>query len=347
MTFVRHFCSPRRLPVWLVLLFFAWPGGVGAQEPGLKLAVGDVGLGIGDVPRLDGLRLNFRDRHLELIRGVNVTVWSPHRDPEGVVQGMAVGLPVTGAAELTGVALAGGVAVDRDFTGIGIAPLGVATGGRLRGVAITGLGAASGGSAEGILLGGLGVGAGGQVRGIAIGGLGVGAGGRFEGLGVGGLGVGAGGSVRGVTVGGLGVGAGGRIEGITIGGLGVGAGGSIRGLTIGGVGIGAGGALEGLSVAGLGLGAPQIQGVAVSGLAMGAADATGLMIAPAYLRIEEEGVLRGVSISAFNDIRGEQRGLAIGILNIANELHGLQLGLINIARNKERFPVLPIANYHP
>ena len=73
----------------------------------------------------------------------------------------------------------------------------------------------------------------------------------------------------------------------------------------------------------------------------------GVVLAPAYFRIEERGELRGVSVSAFNDIRGSQRGLAIGLLNIAEELHGVQLGLINIARNKERFSVLPLVNYHP
>jgi hypothetical protein len=57
-------------------------------------------------------------------------------------------------------------------------------------------------------------------------------------------------------------------------------------------------------------------------------------------------VLQGVGVSAFNRVLGEQRGLTIGLLNIANELHGLQVGVINIARNKESFSVLPLLNYH-
>jgi hypothetical protein len=69
-------------------------------------------------------------------------------------------------------------------------------------------------------------------------------------------------------------------------------------------------------------------------------------VAPAYFRIETAGVLRGMSVAAFNDIRGEQRGLCIGLLNIANELHGLQVGVINIARNKTSFSVLPLFNYN-
>lgn len=62
--------------------------------------------------------------------------------------------------------------------------------------------------------------------------------------------------------------------------------------------------------------------------------------------MEVGGTLRGVSVSAVNRIRGQQRGLTIGIVNIAEELHGLQLGLVNIARNKSSFSVLPIANFH-
>jgi hypothetical protein len=108
-----------------------------------------------------------------------------------------------------------------------------------------------------------------------------------------------------------------------------------------------GGDLRGINLAGIGIGASQVTGLTIAGVAAGAGDARGVIVAPAYFQLAEGGALRGVSVSAFNDIRGQQHGLAIGILNIARELHGVQLGLINIARNKERFPVLPLINYHP
>jgi len=55
--------------------------------------------------------------------------------------------------------------------------------------------------------------------------------------------------------------------------------------------------------------------------------------------------MQGISISAFNHIKGEQRGLSIGILNIAQHLKGLQIGLINIAKsNRKGLKVLPILN---
>lgn len=317
--------SPRRASLTLtpflastltaILVAALVPAPASAQEPGVKIAVGDVGIGIGDVPRIDGLRLNFRDRHLDRVRGLNLTIWTPYEESHGVVEGVAVGLPLAGAAEIRGLALGAGVAVQEEFTGMGVT--------------------------------GVGMGSGGGLRGIVVAGIGAGAGGDMEGLGLAGLGLGAGGSLAGVAIGGIGVGAGGSIRGIAIGGVGVGAGGDITGLAIGGVGVGSGGELRGIGVGGLGVGAPRMTGLMLSGLGAGGEDVRGVVVAPAYFRIEENGRLRGVSVSAYNDIRGEQRGLSIGLINIAEELHGLQLGLINIARNKDRFPVLPLANYHP
>ena len=41
------------------------------------------------------------------------------------------------------------------------------------------------------------------------------------------------------------------------------------------------------------------------------------------------------------------RGLAIGIVNFAEELHGAQIGLMNIARNNPSGrQVLPVINWH-
>src|SRR5690606_4169194 len=103
------------------------------------------------------------------------------------------------------------------------------------------------------------------------------------------------------------VGAGEDVRGIAIGGVGVGAGGEIVGLAIGGVGVGAGGGITGLALAGGGVGSPRIRGAVLSLIGAGSQDAKGVVIAPAYFRIADDGIIRGVSVSAFNDIRGEQR----------------------------------------
>jgi hypothetical protein len=80
---------------------------------------------------------------------------------------------------------------------------------------------------------------------------------------------------------------------------------------------------------------------------VGSKDAAGLVLAPGLFNVEPEGRFGGISISAFNRIRGEQHGLAIGLVNYARELHGLQLGLVNIAANNPGWTrVLPLANAH-
>ena len=317
---------PRALAALLLVL----PLASGAAQ-GLDLTVNHVGVAIGDIPRVTGLRLNFRDRNLERVDGVNVTIWSPYPNARySVVRGLALGLPATGAGEIDGVA-AGlfGVGAEDRIRGIGIGGVGLGAGGRLEGLMIAGIGAGSGGGMSGIGIGGIGLGSGGDLHGLFVGGIGVGGGGDLVGIAIGGIGVGVGGNVRGLTVAGIAAGAGGDVEGITVAGIAVGAGGTLRGL----------------SVAGIAVGAPRISGVAAA-LAVGGQEVRGVVLAPAWFKIER-GEVRGVSISSFNQIKGVQRGLAIGIVNYAWELQGVQVGLINIARNNPRGrQVLPIANWH-
>lgn len=145
---------------------------------------------------------------------------------------------------------------------------------------------------------------------------------------------------------GVGVGSGGRIRGISIAGVGVGAGEGITGITIAGVAIGSGGEVRGLSIAGAGVGAPKLTGIVITAIGAGTVDFNGGVLAPIYFRIERDGSMRGVSVSAFNRLSGVQHGLTIGVLNIAEELRGLQIGLLNIARRNPRGRrVLPIVNW--
>jgi len=128
------------------------------------------------------------------------------------------------------------------------------------------------------------------------------------------------------------------------------AGGNITGITIGGFGAGAGGTLRGLTIGGFGAGAPTIRGIVVGGFGAGGHDVEGGIVAPFYFKIESErdgelGHVKGVSISAFNHIKGEQFGLSIGVLNYAWELHGVQIGVLNYARNNRKgLRLLPIFN---
>ena len=90
--------SPARVALAFALRFsvpgspaFAQTAGGSSRDWGLDLTVGGAGLAIGHVPRVNGIRINFRDRHLEEVNGLNLTLWAPHRDADltGTVRGLA------------------------------------------------------------------------------------------------------------------------------------------------------------------------------------------------------------------------------------------------------------------
>jgi len=308
----------------LVGLLFI-PGALGAQS--LDLTIKNTGLSIGDSRFVRGVRLNFRDSRMERVIGINATIWTPYEPMDGHVTGIALGLPATGARRIDGLGIGIlGFGASDEFTGIGIGGLGMGTGGRARGILVGGLGVGSGGDVSGLTLGGLGAGAGGDVSGITLA------------LG----GAGAGGHVRGITIAGFGAGAGGSVTGLTIAGIGAGAGGDLTGITIAGF-AGAGGTLKGVA-AGLGAGAPTVRGILLTGFA-GGNDVKAGVFAPLYFRIADDGVVRGVTVSAFNHVQGEQFGLSIGLLNYAWEVNGLQIGVLNyVDDNPKGLRLLPLVN---
>ena len=316
------------------------------HDGALHLTVSDWGLAIGNARRVNGIRLNYRDHGPVLVNGLNATIWTPYDPADGDVRGVALGVPLTGARRIRGLGIGLGVAADRDIGGVVLAGIGAGAGGRIDGILVAGLGSGAGKDVRGIAIGGLGTGAGGSLRGLAVGGLGVGAGGDLWGIAIGGLGAGAGRNLTGLSVGGVGVGAGGNLTGISIGGVGVGAGGRARGVIVAGVGAGAGELLEGLVIAGIGAGAPNVRALVISPAA-GGESVRGVMLAPAYFRISQGGSFTGLSVSAFNHIRGVQHGLVIGIFNYARELHGVQLGVLNFAGNNHGWSrLLPLVNVH-
>ena len=311
----------------------------------LDLTIHHTGLSIGDSRFVRGIRLNFRDRNLELVEGINATIWTPYEGGQGVVKGLAVGLPVTGAKRIEGAGIGVfGLGAEQDFTGIGLAGFGVGAGRDLSGIVIGGFGVGSGGNITGLTIGGFGAGSGGNVKGITIGGFGAGAGGSLTGLQIGGFGVGSGGRVSGITIGGFGAGAGGDVAGLTIGGFGAGAGGDIDGITLAGFGAGSGGTIRGYAFAGFGVGAPRIRGV-VTASAAGGQDVEGLIIAPLYFKIENDGRVKGITVSAINHVKGDQFGLSLGLFNYAWDVHGWQIGVLNYAgNNRKGLRLLPLFN---
>ena len=67
--------------------------------------VDDYGISFGNNPRGSGVRINFRDRHLETVNGLNLTLWQPHDDVAGSVNGLALGLAGPAADNLRGLSV--------------------------------------------------------------------------------------------------------------------------------------------------------------------------------------------------------------------------------------------------
>lgn len=321
---------------------------VAAQRSGgTTLGMDGNGIALGNVPRVNGIRLNFRDSRLREVNGLNATIWTPYGEPRGEVNGIALGLPATGAGRITGITAAlVGAGASESIRGVGVAPVGIGSGQELFGLMVGGVGVGTGGTFTGIGVGGVGVGSGGGLRGLMIGGFGVGSGGDISGMSFGGFGVGGGGDITGVQMSLIGVGGGGDIRGISFGGVGIGGGGDITGLQMSVVGIGSGGTLKGLSIGGVGLGASRLRGIAI-GSAVGGEDIVAGVVAPVYFKVVRGGYFNGVALSSFNHVVGEQRGITIGILNYARRLRGVQIGALNYARdNPPGLRLLPIINFH-
>ena len=192
---------------------------VAAQDTrSLDLTINHVGISIGDSRRTTGLRLNYRDREMREVIGVNATIWIPYNGSRGTVRGLALGLPATGA---------------RQINGIAIGVIGVGAEDDIQGLALGGIGMGVGDDMQGIALGGIGLGAGHDMKGIAAGGIGLGIGNDLTGLGVGGIGLGVGRDLKGIALGGIGMGVGGDMHGLAAGGIGVAAGGDVTGILIG------------------------------------------------------------------------------------------------------------------
>lgn len=294
-----------------LLVLLALPAPTNAQSVGIM--VNDVGLSIGDSEKVTGIRLNYRDRNMRRVNGINATIWTPYDPMMGDVYGYAVGLPLTGARNITGIGWGlFGVGAEQDMAGLA--------------------------------WGGIGVGAGRDLSGVMVGGIGAGSGRDISGVVIGGIGAGAGRDMAGLAIGGIGVGAGGDVVGIMLAGIGLGAGGDLAGISVSGFASGAGGTMRGVHVASFALGATALEGIFVTGFAAGGSDFTGLAVAPGYFRLDD-GTHKGLSVSAVSDIRGTQRGVTIGLFNYARNLSGVQIGVLNYARNKNRFKVMPLINF--
>lgn len=77
----------------------------GVSHASLDLGFADSGLSFGNSAVWNGVRLNWHDRAVRSVRGLNVTLWRPGPNVDGSIGGVAVGLWGPRADELHGVSL--------------------------------------------------------------------------------------------------------------------------------------------------------------------------------------------------------------------------------------------------
>lgn len=344
----------------------------------LDIGTARTGISFGNSPVWTGLRVNWSDEGVQRVNGINVTIWRPEENPDFRMNGLALGLAGPGAATLNGVSAGlGGVVADRAIRGVALGGLGVVSQGTIDGAAVAGLGVVAEGALRGLSIGGLGVVSQGSTTGVTIAGLGTVSQGAMTGINIAGLGVVSEGAVLGLNAAGLGMVSQGSATGVNLAGLGTVAQGDMTGLSFGGLALVAEGQMQGLNTAGLaivangGMRGINIGGLAVIGndavegisAALGAVESRalirgatfggyrvkapnidGLSAAIAMMRTED---LSGVSIAGYNEVRGVQTGLTIGLYNSADQLHGVQIGLLNRAgNNRPPFRWLPFFNAH-
>ena len=174
--------SPWRMVLAITYLSCALFSPLSAQQSsvehpdwGVNLTIGGTGLAIGNIPRVNGIRINFRDYHLDEVNGLNLTLWPPQKNHRagGIVRGLAFGLTAPTADRIQGISL-GGLAVvagGGSLTGINVGGLAVvAAEGVARGINLGGLAVVGVEGVEGLSIGGLAVASEEYVRGLSLGG---------------------------------------------------------------------------------------------------------------------------------------------------------------------------------
>lgn len=145
------------------------------------------GLSIGNSHEFNGIRINFADRDVKKINGLNITFWlRKAQNQEAIVNGVNVGvIPTAGAMGPVNIGLLGIGSSPGNSNGITIAGFVIGGGGNINGLSLSGIMTmADGRSSEisGVAIAGIGLGAHKAINGLAIAGLGLGSDENINGL---------------------------------------------------------------------------------------------------------------------------------------------------------------------
>ena len=97
------------------------------------------GISFGNSPVWNGLRFNFSDCNIEEINGINITFWTPERNPSSVIRGIALGLaPFAGTIKGISLGIVATIAEEK-LSGINFGGLATVCNGNIMGINFGGL----------------------------------------------------------------------------------------------------------------------------------------------------------------------------------------------------------------
>lgn len=343
--------------VSIILFCFFIPQTIFAQSV-------DLGpLSIGNSKNHNGLRLNFRDKDVESVNGVNLTIWKSKGNNSSTIRGLAIGLPFASAGTLRGAGIGLlAVVAEQDARGFMISGLSNVVGENANTVMASGLLNIVGENSEGLMFGGLMNISGEEHRGMQFSGLGNIVGEDFEGIQgslvfniVGENTKGAqasllmnvnGSNAEGFRASGLMNITGEDSKGADIAALMNITGESSKGLAVAGLMNVSGNHMKGFSAAGLMNVSERISGFSLAAANVGV-HLDGIHFGVLNLTDKKMGDLSGLAFAPVNIARYNQTGITVGIVNFAKKLsrNGLQLGLLNVVKSNPRgLKVLPFFN---
>jgi hypothetical protein len=161
-----------------------------SEGKALNFPTKNYGISIGNSHEFTGIRINYIDKGVEKINGLNFTLWAkPSKNQDAEINGMSIGvIPSAGSMQ---------------YINLGLVAASGASHGNLNGVSIGGLAVGNAhGDLNGVSVGGLMIGSGGSMYGLSIAGLFIGTDEgdivRINGITVAGLAIGTDGDINGV-----------------------------------------------------------------------------------------------------------------------------------------------------
>ena len=145
------------------------------------------GISIGNSYEFTGIRINFADKNVKKINGLNVTFWlQPSKNQDAEVNGVSLGVfPAGSKMQPINIGLLGVGTVKNNLNGLSIGGIVIGSSGKINGLSLSGLVTMADGknsAISGIALSGIGIGTHKAINGFAFGGFAVGTDGKINGI---------------------------------------------------------------------------------------------------------------------------------------------------------------------